>query len=485
LGKRRRCRGRICWRQPTCLTPSSLTKRVTLKHGRLTFLGGAQTVTGSKFLLEFPGLKILIDCGLFQGVKELRRQNWDPFPIDPKVIDAVILTHAHLDHVGYLPLLVKQGFTGSVYSTEPTRALANVVLLDASHIQEEEASKAAEGSYSKHERPEPLFTQEDSVRAMGHFRTVEAEEWHKLNAHVRFRLIPSGHILGSAFVELEHQKKRFVFTGDLGRRKPMLYPPPRAILEADYLVVESTYGDRLHPKESPLRLLARILKETIAAGGQVIVPAFAIGRSQEILHLLAQLRRQNQLPKVPIYFDTPMGVEATKIFRSYPVWHRLTGKEATELGQVAEMVTDSKMSQAIAKNRKPKIVIAGSGMITGGRVLHYLERALSDKRNTILLVGFQALGTRGRMIQDGVNEVKIRGNFYSVKAKVESLPGLSAHADQSEIMEWLRHFKRAPRTVFLVHGEPQPADVLRVKIKSVLGWNCVIPRPMEEFELGD
>lgn len=454
-----------------------------MKGGKLTFLGGAQTVTGSKFLFDTPGMRILVDCGLFQGLKDLRLQNRDPFPVDPKSIDAVLITHAHLDHVGYVPLLIKNGYTGPVYCTVPTRALASIILQDAGRIQEEEAQLALQGGYSKHGTPEPLFTEEDGIRAMSQFATVEPNVWRKLSSAIRFRFLPSGHILGSAMVEIEYRKKTLLFTGDLGRQKPLVMDPPTLVSKADYLVMESTYGDRLHPKGSTLRRLATIIQETIAGHGTVIIPTFAVGRSQDVLHLLAQLRRQNQLPKVPIYFDSPMGIEATEIFRSYESWHRLTGKEVKELSQVAEMVTNMKVSLAIARNRKPKIVIAGSGMITGGRVLRHLEIALPDKRNTILFVGFQAMGTRGRMIQDGSAEVKIRGVFYSVKARVEMLSGLSAHADQAEILAWLRHFKSAPHKTFLVHGEPQPCDVLRVKLKTALGWDVEVPRALEELKL--
>ena len=449
----------------------------------LTFLGGAQTVTGSKFLLEWNSRRILIDCGLFQGLKELRALNWAPFPIDPKSIHAVFITHAHLDHVGYLPLLVKGGFCGPVYVTAPTRALAEIILLDASHIQEEDAIRAIHGGYSKHKIPRPLFTVEESKIALSLFTVVSEEKWHPLFSSERFRFIPSGHILGSSFVEFSLGGKHWVFTGDLGREKPLLLKPRNSLSQADYLICESTYGDRNHPKEPVLRQLHRILWEGAQRGGDILIPSFAVGRSQDILYLLAQLKKTKQLPELPIYFDTPMGIEATNLLSYFPEWHRLSPSQMKELRDVATFVPDVKRSVTLAKSRKQKIVIAGSGMMTGGRILNYLEKAVSDEKNTILLVGYQAIGTRGRQLRDRLSEIKLFGSFLPVKAKVEEIPGLSAHADQKEILSWLSGFRTEPNRVFLVHGEPGASDVLRLKIKDVLGWDVTIPGPGSRFEM--
>lgn len=445
----------------------------------ITFLGGAQTVTGSKFLVEAGGYRVLVDCGLFQGIKDLRLKNWAPFPVDPKSIQAVIITHAHLDHVGHIPLLVRDGFRGKIFVTAPTRALSQIILLDAGHIQEEDALRALKGGYSRHSVPKPLFRVEDVRVAMSQFQSIVPTRWLQLNDDLRFRFVPSGHILGSAFVELEFKGETILFTGDMGREKPLLLHPPREVKHADYLVMESTYGDRRHPREPVLRALSRTISETIHRGGDVLIPSFAVGRSQDILHLLAQLKRQKQLPEVPIYFDSPMGVEATRIFSEFPDWHRLNPAELRELNQLAIQVADAKHSQSIARQRKPKIVLAGSGMMTGGRILNYLARALPDVKSTIVLVGYQAAGTRGRLLRDRVPEIKVYGEFIPVKANVVEIPGLSAHADQAEMMAWLRQFTRAPRRVFLVHGEAQPADVMRLKIEDALGWNCYIPQPAE------
>ncbi len=456
----------------------------TLMNISLTFLGGAQTVTGSKFLVEASGKRVLVDCGLFQGVKDLRLKNWAPFSVDPKSIDAVILTHSHLDHVGYLPILVRDGFKGPVFSTAPTRALSEIILLDASHIQEEDALAAQKGGYSRHKNPRPLFTVEDAKSAMTRFRVLSPNKWEALFNPFRFRFVPSGHILGSAFVELEVRGSRILFSGDLGRTKPLVLPPPTLMQSADYLVLESTYGDRKHPKEPVLRALEAYLNEAIERGGDVFIPCFAVARSQDLLHLLAQLKRQNQLPKVPIYFDSPMGTEATRILCNFPDWHRLNSKEVRELCEVATTVSDAKHSLSLARSRKQKIVIAGSGMLTGGRILNYLENALMDVKNLILLVGYQAAGTRGRLLKDGAPEIKIHGNFIKAKAQVAEISGLSAHADQPETLNWLRHFRRPPHQTFIVHGEPQPADALRLKIEDSLGWSCYVPQRGECVQLG-
>ncbi len=449
----------------------------------LTFLGGAQTVTGSKFLLGSGGLRVLVDCGLFQGLKDLRLRNWAPLPFDAQSLDCVILTHAHLDHTGYFPILVRNGFKGKAFCTPPTTVLTNLLLMDAGRIQEREAARALEGGYSKHNPPAPLFTQAEAVTAIRHLQSVPGGKWHSLTKTFRFRFLGSGHILGSAFIELDTPDGRIVFSGDLGRTKPLLLPPPALITKADYLVLESTYGDRRHPKEPVLRALGRIVNEALDRGGDVLIPSFAVGRAQDVLHLLGQLKRQKTIPDVPVFLNSPLGIEATQALGNFPDWHRLNPSEANALSRTATWVEDAKFSQSLLRNRKHKIIIAGSGMVTGGRILDHLEKALPDPRHTVLLVGYQAAGTRGRLLRDGVPEVKIYGRFVQVKARIEEISGLSAHADQVEIMNWLRGFKTKPRTTFLVHGEPQPCDALRVKIEHSLGWHCHMPHPGEKVAI--
>lgn len=449
----------------------------------LAFLGAAQTVTGSRFLVECADRRILVDCGIFQGVKELRLRNWEPFPVDPAGIDAVIVTHAHLDHVGYLPLLVRHGFRGAIHSSIPTRELAEIMLLDAAHIQEEEAAQANEEGYSKHRPARPLYTTEDAKRAMGRFAPVSTGDWHELFPRVRFRLSNSGHILGSTFVELDCQGTRVVFSGDLGRKEPLLLRPREAIERADFLVLESTYGDRVHPSEPVLASLARVVTETYARGGTLVIPSFAVGRTQDLLYLFRELRAQKKIPDVPLFLDSPMAIEATRLFDQFRDWHRLEERGVKSLVGIAALARTEAESRALLRTRKPRIVIAGAGMVTGGRVLRHLEKHLPDEASTVLLVGYQAPGTRGRQLKDGAEEVKMHGQYVPVHARIEELSTLSAHADQKEIVQWLKAFRTPPELTFLVHGEPQSADALRVKIKDVLGWNCRIPHTGERATL--
>ncbi|MBI3556280.1 MAG: MBL fold metallo-hydrolase [Deltaproteobacteria bacterium] len=449
----------------------------------IQFLGAAGTVTGSKFLFRTETQKILVDCGLFQGVKELRLQNWEKLPIEASAIDAVILTHAHLDHTGYLPLLVRNGFKGKIYCTAPTRELSKIILNDSAHIQEEDAEYANRLGFSKHSPAMPLYTTSDVAHTLKLFISVAGDKWVKIAKDVKFRLSPSGHILGSAFVELNHSGMRVVFSGDLGRKKPLMLNPPTRLTTADYLVIESTYGDRVHSPESPMNVLKRVINETVARKGHLIIPSFAVGRVQDVLYLISKLKRQKLIPNIPVYLDSPMGIHATEVLLDYPEWHKLGAKEIEAFCQDAIMVRSYQDSNGLARARKSTIVVAGSGMLTGGRVLHHLETRLSDSRNTILLVGFQAAGTRGRLLRDGIPELKMYGKYVPVKARIEELSSLSAHADQSEIIEWLRGFRSAPKTTFIVHGEPQAADALRVRIRDSLNWFAEVPAHLEVKEL--
>ncbi|HRK02186.1 MAG TPA: MBL fold metallo-hydrolase [Oligoflexia bacterium] len=449
----------------------------------IQFLGGVGTVTGSKFLVSLGSEKILIDCGLFQGLKELRLQNWAEFPIDPRSITAVVLTHAHLDHSGYLPLLVKKGFAGKIYCTPPTRDLSKIILEDSAEIQEEDADYANKKGYSKHDPAKPLYTIEDVRRSLRHFTVVPNSDWFKINDRIKFRFKPNGHILGSAFIELKIGTTKITFSGDMGRKNPIILNPSSSPEKTDFLIVESTYGDRLHPNLSPARELKRIINETLARKGKLIIPSFAVGRAQDLLHLLSQLRAQNDIPNVPIYLDSPMGIHATDIFMAHSKWHKLKNNEVDALGRIAVMVRKQRNSIEIAEKKQSSIIIAGSGMLSGGRVLHHLEKCLPDERNTVLIVGFQAASTRGRLLKEGIPELKIHGKYIPVHARIEEISGLSAHGDQKEILDWLKQFKTAPKNTFIVHGEPQASDALRVCIQDRLGWNCTIPKPFDHFIL--
>lgn len=449
----------------------------------IQFLGGAGTVTGSKFLLEVGEHKILVDCGLFQGLKDLRLQNWAPLPLDPQTLTAVLLTHAHLDHSGYLPLLTRNGFSGKIFCTSPTRDLSKVILLDSAKIQEEDAERANQEGFSKHSPAKPLYTVIDAHNCLKAFNLVGVHTWIPVAEGVEARFSNSGHILGSSFIEVKTPDFTIVFSGDLGRSEPLILHPPEVIKKADYLVIESTYGDRLHSPLSPLKQLAQLITDTVERKGHVVIPSFAVGRTQDVLYLLAQLKKQSQIMDIPIYLDSPMGINATEIFADHPLWHRLSSAEVTELSKVATMVKSQQQSDEILHRKESTLVIAGSGMMTGGRVLTHLIKRLPDDRNTVVLVGFQAASTRGRLLRSGATEVKIYGQYIPVRARIEEISSLSAHGDQKDILGWLGKFEAPPRKTFIVHGEPQGSDGLRVKVHHTLNWECVIPKHSETFEL--
>lgn len=449
----------------------------------IQFLGGVGTVTGSKYLVSFGGQKVLVDCGLFQGLKDLRLQNWKPLPIDPRQIDAVVLTHAHLDHTGYLPILIKGGFQQPIYSTAPTYDLSKIILVDSAHIQQEDALDANEKGYTKHTPALPLYTVEEAKRVLKLFKNIKENRWTEILPGWSLRFRASGHILGSAFVELKVNGQTLVFSGDLGRSKPLIMRSPSVIEEADYLLIESTYGDRTHSKEPPLKTLAQITHDTFSKNGHLLIPSFAVGRTQDLLYLFSVLKKEKKIPDIPIFLDSPLGITATQIFSDHSTWHTLNSSEVKALCQVATMVQSQQQSQELLRKKKSTIVIAGSGMVAGGRILYHLARRVYDPRNTVLLTGFQALGTRGRLLQQRSSEIKIHGQYVPVKAKIEEISTLSAHADQTEIINWLKNFKTPPKKTFIVHGEPQASDVLRVKIQDSLGWSCHIPKFLESIEL--
>lgn len=449
---------------------------------QIHFLGAAGTVTGSKYLIDTGKTKILIDCGLFQGLKELRLLNWAQLPVRASEIDFVLLTHGHLDHVGYIPRLVKQGFRGKIFGSAPTLEITEIILKDSGKIQEEEADRANRGGYSKHKPALPLYDLKEAVASLSYLLPIELDHWKDLADGVRARLKYNGHILGATFIELEVFGKLFVFSGDIGRPKDILLYPPNRPEQADYIFTESTYGDRIHPSDPETELL-EILNETLKNDGTVILPSFAVERTQSLMYLLWKLKSMGKIPNVPMILDSPMGRNVFEVFQTHTKWHKLSSMECSRIWENFQKTESIKETYKLAEDRAPKIVIAGSGMATGGRVLTYLQYYLGDPNSTILLCGFQALGTRGRQLQDGNPEIKIYGKFYEVKAKVCSVEGLSSHADQREILEWLGNLKRKPEKVFIVHGEKGASDTLRVKLKDSLQFECEVPNLFDIIEI--
>lgn len=448
----------------------------------IRFLGGAGTVTGSKFLVESNGVRLLVDCGLFQGLKELRLRNWSPFPVDPRSIDFVLLTHAHIDHSGYLPRLVREGFRGPIYATRATASLLEILLPDSGHLQEEEARYANKKGYSKHRPALPLYTAEEGLRAAQRVTGVEYEKQLRLDASLSVSFHRAGHILGSAIVNLRLDGRRIVFSGDLGRYGAPILPDPAPIDSADTLVVESTYGDRSHGDEPVSGQLARAISEAVEHGGAIIIPAFAVGRTQEVMYRLSLLEAEGKIPRLPTYVDSPMAIDATEIYCDHPEefdgeMRRLTGQKKCPLrsGEFRLVRTQAE-SMALNERSGAFLVISASGMATGGRVLHHLKRRLPDPRTTVLLVGYQAAGTRGRLLQEGAKTVKIHGKEVPVRARVETIHGLSAHAGQAEILRWLGGFSLRPARTFVVHGEPEASERLGEEIVKRLGWSVAVPR---------
>lgn len=442
---------------------------------KLKFLGGAGTVTGSKTLIEFNQSRFMVDCGLFQGLKELRNMNWDAFPVSPSTIDTIILTHAHLDHCGYLPVLVKNGFKGKIHCTTPTKDLTTIILMDSAKIQEEDAARANKHNYSKHTVAKPLYTTDDVYKTIRLFEEHALHEWVIINPDISFQFLNAGHILGSAFADIRIREKKFLFSGDIGRSEPMLLYPPKKVKEADYIILESTYGDRLHPETDVKEELLKVIEETYDDKGVLMIPSFAVERTQEIIYLLYQLMEEERMPPMPIYLDSPMGVDSTNVYDNFQDWQNISSYELNRMYDDVRYVTNYEESKALVLDRTPKIILAGSGMIEGGRILHYLNNHMDKPKNTLLFVGYQGEGTRGRAIQEGATEIKFFGQYREVKCKVRYLQSLSAHADQGEMLAWLKNFEKAPTTIFLNHGELHQSDSLRVKIETELGWDVEIP----------
>lgn len=454
------------------------------------FLGAARCVTGSKYLLHSAGSTTLVDCGLFQGRKDLRLRNWQPFPLPPARIDQVILTHAHIDHTGYLPRLRKEGFDGLVYCTPSTADLLNLLLPDCGHLQEEDARYAAKKGFSKHETPQPLFTADEGRETLRLLRPVNFNTRTELKNGVAFAYHPTGHILGAASLEVEIGGTRLWFSGDLGRYQDEVMNPPSEGSEADYIFVESTYGDRLHPGNDVAGELAEVINRTAKRGGSVLIPAFAIGRTQTMLYHIRRLEDAGRIPCLPVFIDSPMAVDASALYCKFGDEENLkldltmNDEHCCVLRcKETNFVQSVEESKRINELRSPAIIIAASGMATGGRVVHHLANRLPNKRNTVLLVGYQAEGTRGRALLGGAKELKIHGQLVPVKAEVASISGLSAHGDQRDLVRWLSHFRRAPRRVFLVHGEDRGLTGLARQIGERLKWPVLIPEYLEQVEL--
>lgn len=449
----------------------------------IIFLGGVGTVTGSRYLLTVDDKNILVDCGLFQGYKELRLRNWAPFPISPSKIHSVLLTHAHLDHSGYLPLLVKHGFSGNIYCTEGTKDLCDILLPDSGYLQEEEAFFANKHGFSKHRPALPLYTVEDAKQALTHFRPQSYRTVLSLDDIFQIQFIPAGHIIGAAFVQVTAKNNTILFTGDMGRPQDPVMRAPTLITEADYLVIESTYGNRLHEHEEAKDLIKNIVNDTLSRGGSLIIPSFAVGRAQSILYYLSQLKAEKAIPEVPIYLDSPMAINATDILAHHAEDHRLSADACKALCHAATYIRTVDESKAIDANKQPKIIISASGMATGGRILHHLKTYAPNPKNTLLFTGYQAGGTRGDRILKGEKEVKIHGEMIPINAHVEVLGNTSAHADYQEMLDWLKHFTKPPKKVFITHGEPEAALSLKAKIEETLGWHCVVPELMQNEAL--
>ena len=451
-----------------------------LERPKLRFLGAAGTVTGSRYLLEHAGARILVDCGLFQGFKTLRERNRKAFPVAPGSIDAVVLTHAHLDHSGYIPALVRDGFSGPVYCTGGTRDLCGLLLPDSGHLLEEEASYAARKGYSHHARPLPLYTEDDARACLRRFRSVEFDTDILLPGKLSARFLPAGHILGAAQVTIEAAGRRVHFTGDLGRPHDPLMHPPAPRPTSHVLVCESTYGDRVHPSIDGDAELEEVVRRVAARGGVMVVPAFAVGRAQTLMLQLSRLRHAGRIPQVPVYLNSPMAVDATEIYRRHAGAHRIDADECQRMFGIATFVNSIEQSKALNRQRGPMIIISASGMLAGGRVLHHVEAFGADPRNAIVLSGYQAGGTRGAALVRGKRTLRMFGRDVPIGAEVVQLQGMSGHADSDEIVDWLRAGGQPPSMTYLTHGEPEAADALRARLKRELGWAAHVPEHDEE-----
>lgn len=450
----------------------------------LTFYGATGTVTGSKSLLEIDGLRVLVDCGMFQGFKALRERNWSPLPFDPASLDAVLLTHAHIDHSGCLPLLMRHGYRGPIWTTAATADLCDILLHDTAHLQEEEARYRNKHHTTKHDPAQPLYTVADAERCLKHIQTVPSHGDLELADGVRASFRGAGHILGAASIHVQADGRSVLFSGDLGRDDDLVMRPPEAPPAADAVVIESTYGDRLHPDTDPIERLGDVVRRTAARGGMVIVPAFAVGRTQGLLYALYRLKQARAIPDLPIVLDSPMGIAATQVYLRHLDDHRLTAEECQGIAEMTRFVRSVDDSKALLQQRYPMVVIAGSGMVTGGRVLHHILHRGPHSRNSIVLGGFQAGGTRGASLVAGAASLKMFGEYVPVRAEVVQIEGLSAHADQHGLLDWLGRSPKAPGQVLVTHGEPQAADTLRLRIEERFGWRARVPDYRQTIRVG-
>jgi metallo-beta-lactamase family protein len=455
----------------------------------LTFLGAARTVTGSKYLLEHDGSRVLVDCGLFQGLKELRLRNWEAFPVPPQSVTAVVLTHAHLDHVGYLPRLVAQGYRGRIFCTGGTADLCRLVLPDSARIQEEDARQANRHGYTKHHPALPLYREPDALRALIQLQPLGYDRDIEVAPGISIRFATAGHLLGSAYVVMKLAGgATLLFGGDLGRYNRPVLPDPAAAVEADLVLVESTYGDRDHAPDDNGAPLAEVIRDTFRRGGKVIIPAFAIGRVEELLYWVRRLELERHIPVLPVYVDSPMAAEALRFYTARVAELdpdiRPAQKGVAAFGSTRfQTISTPQESKALTASQTSAIVISSSGMATGGRVLHHMAAALPDSRHTMLFVGYQAAGTRGRQLVDGAREVRIHGRLVPVAARVVKIDSMSAHADRGEILKWLRTLPRAPQRLCLVHGEVEPMTALQGRLKEQLGWDAMMPTHGERIEI--
>ncbi|WP_322292441.1 MBL fold metallo-hydrolase [Allopontixanthobacter sp.] len=448
----------------------------------LSFLGATGTVTGSRYLVEADSRRILVDCGLFQGYKQLRLRNWSPFPVPPQSIDAVLLTHAHLDHSGYLPALVRDGFRGKVHCTAATAELCGLLLPDSGHLQEEEARYAQRKHYSKHKNPLPLYTEDDAKRALQHLEVISFDRALEIGESLEARFLPAGHLLGAAQISLQVGSRSIHFTGDLGRKADPLMREPTSFEGADILVCESTYGNRKHQTVDAERELASIINRVVRRGGAIIIPAFAVGRIQGVMLQIARLRQSGAIPYIPVFLNSPMGISATDIYHRFHNEHHVSREECEAMNEVAERVRTVEESKDLNRRQGPFIVVSASGMLTGGRVLHHLASFGPDPKNAIVLSGFQAGGTRGAALVRGERNLRIFGREVEIKAEVVELGSLSGHADADELIGWMRNAP-PPEMTYVTHGEPESADALRFRIEHELGWAARVPEHLERVSL--
>lgn len=455
----------------------------TQNENYIQFLGAASTVTGSKYLIAIDGYHILIDCGLFQGIKELREQNWNDFPFSASKIDAVILTHGHLDHTGYLPRLVKQGLNCPVYCTDPTADITAIILQDSAKIQEEAAEHANRLGYTKHSPAKPLYNLEDVEKTLPLISPQKIDKLIKLNDDISFRFRINAHILGASFIEIDIKDKRFVFSGDIGRPDDPMLVEREKPKKADYLFIESTYGDRLHPKVQTNEILETIIDHSVNQIGPLFVASFSVDRAQDFMYEIWKLKQEGRIANIPVYLDSPMGFDISKLFLKYPKWLSLDKDKFFEVFRNIKMVHSIQETYRLAADNSPKIVIAGSGMMNGGRILHYLFKQIGNPSATFVLPGYQAVGTRGRRLSEGGHDIKLHGRYLPVKASIKHIHTMSSHADQNELLDWMSEIKNEPKNVFIVHGEAQASDSLRVKIKDTYNWNSKIPKYFEKVFL--